>query len=154
MEVEVTRSVRRKKTVQARVVEGVLHVAIPAHFTQRQEAEWVEKMTERVQREAPPMDLTARAATLANRFGLPQPTEIVWSNRQNTQWGSCTPTTGRVRIARQVAVFPAWVVDYVIVHELAHLVEANHSKAFWELVDQYPLSERARGFLIAKSGDH
>jgi predicted metal-dependent hydrolase len=42
------------------------------------------------------------------------------------------------------------VRDYVIVHELAHLLIADHSAEFWSLVDRYPLTERARGFLIAK----
>jgi hypothetical protein len=39
------------------------------------------------------------------------------------------------------------VIDYVLVHELAHLLEVGHTPAFWEWVDRYPKAERAKGFL-------
>ena len=60
----------------------------------------------------------------------------------------CFHTLGLV--SARLAAYPRWVLDYVIVHELAHLVEASHGPAFWELVNRYPLAERARGYLIAK----
>jgi predicted metal-dependent hydrolase len=42
---------------------------------------------------------------------------------------------------------PAWVVDYVLLHELAHLLEAGHNRRFWQWVDRYPRAERAKGYL-------
>jgi hypothetical protein len=65
------------------------------------------------------------------------------------RFGSCSPSQGTIRISHRVAAMPAWVRDYVIVHELAHLVEPNHSRAFWDVVNRYTKTERARGYLIA-----
>lgn len=153
MQVEVKRSQRRHKTVQARMVDGVLEIAIPGRMSAAEEQHWVEVMRARFSRgtTAGDIDLPGRAAKLAAAYSLRGPAEIVWSERQKTLWGSCTPATGRVRIATRVAPFPDWVIDYVIVHELAHLTYSDHSAPFWELVDRYPLAERARGYLLAKS---
>jgi predicted metal-dependent hydrolase len=71
-------------------------------------------------------------------------------DNQRQRWGSCTPQDGTIRISSRVQGYPGWVVDAVIVHELAHLVEANHSPAFHALADRFPRQERATGFLIAK----
>ena len=152
MRVEVVRSPRRRKTVQARKVGDVLRVSIPATMTRKDEERWVGEMVRRFERraDAERIDLTARARLLAGRHGLPEPASIRWVDNQASRWGSCTIADRTIRLSSRLAPFPAWVVDYVIVHELAHLVEANHSAAFWALVDRYPMAERARGFLIAK----
>lgn len=153
MHVEVIRSERRFKTVAARVQDGVLRVSIPAGFTLAEEAHWVDAMQQRFRRQeqSERIDLNQRARRLAARHDLAEPAEVLWSERQKTRWGSCTPATGRVRIATRIAGFPSWVVDYVIVHELAHLTFPDHGPQFWGLVNRYPLAERARGYLIAKS---
>ncbi|MBT8217376.1 MAG: M48 family metallopeptidase [Acidimicrobiia bacterium] len=154
MRVEVKRSSRRRKTVEARLVDGTLRVAIPASMTKAEEAHWVEQMRKRFERrvDRDTISLPERARALAAKYQLPEPAEIVWSGRQTTRWGSCSVDTRRIRISDRLAGFPAWVVDYVIVHELAHLVEPGHTSPFWELVNAYPLAERARGYLLA-SGD-
>lgn len=153
MEVEVKRSTRRRKTVEARLVDGTLRVAIPSWMTAADEAHWVEVMSQRFSRKADTteIDLVARADGLAERFGLPSPAAITWSTRQNTRWGSCSVDTGRIRISDRLAGFPDWVIDYVIVHELAHLVESGHNRPFWTIVNRYPLAERARGYLMARA---
>lgn len=153
MDIEVIRSARRKKTVQARIVDGKLRVQIPDRFSAQEESHWVKVMSERLARKLDTVDrdLPARAARLARRHRLPEPASIVWSERQTTLWGSCTSTTGAIRISTLVAAYPDWVLDYVIVHELAHLEEANHSPAFWSLVSRYRFSEKAQGYLTAKS---
>ena len=154
MDVTVIRSPRRKKSAQARLVNGVLEVRIPARSSKAEEARLVAQFRRRFEREAAAdqVDLKVRAARLARRHGLPKPTEIRWVSNQAHRWGSCTPDTGVIRLSDRMAAFPTWVIDHVIVHELAHLVERGHGPAFHDLAGRYPLAERAEGFLIAKAG--
>jgi len=152
MPIEIVYSARRRKTVQATIVDGVIRVQAPARISKKELDSTVATLVERLERRhlADAVDLDERARRLARRFKLPQPESVQWAE-QRSRWGSCTPSTGSIRLSSRLAAWPPWVLDYVIVHELAHLVEFNHSPAFHALVDQYPLAERARGFLIAKS---
>lgn len=152
LEVRVTRSKKRKKTAQASVVQSVLEVRIPARCSREEEARLVEHFRAKFERSrtAALVDLDERAAELAERYDLPTPSSIRWVSNQRHQWGSCTPVDRTIRLSDRMAGFPRWVVDYVIVHELAHLVEADHGPAFWALVERYPKTERARGYLLAK----
>jgi predicted metal-dependent hydrolase len=154
VDVRVVRSAKRRKTVQARMVDGCLEVLIPARMSEREEAHWVEQMQGRFLRQvdAERIDLDRRATALARRYELPVPSSIRWVSNQRHRWGSCSPWNGEIRISDRLAAWPVWVLDYVIVHELAHLREAGHGPRFQALVDRYPRAERARGFLIAKSG--
>ena len=156
MQVEVVRSPRRRKTVQARQVGEVLRVSIPASMTVVEEEKWVAEMVRRMQRQASTdqIDLAQRAAALADRYELRQPLEIRWVDNQEWRWGSCTPADGTVRISSRLVKEPSWVLDYVIVHELAHLSVPRHDHRFWAIVHRYPLTERARGFLMARGGEH
>ncbi|MDQ6615295.1 MAG: M48 family metallopeptidase [Actinomycetota bacterium] len=152
MKVEVVRSSRRRKTVQARRVNGVLRVSIPASMTKVEEDRWVTEMVRRVERRqaTDEIDLERRAAELAARYRLTMPQSIRWVTNQEGRWGSCTPSDRTIRISSRLVGEPGWVLDYVIVHELAHLMISGHSPAFWDLVGRYPKAERARGFLIAR----
>lgn len=152
IEVEVIRSSRRKKTAQARLVGSTVEIRIPARCSPEEEQQLVEHFTDKFERarSAEAIDLGRRARKLAGRFALPEPISIRWVGNQHLRWGSCTPDDGTIRLSDRLAEYPTWVLDYVIVHELAHLRVAAHSAEFWELVGEYPLTERARGFLIAK----
>jgi hypothetical protein len=141
--------------VQAREVGGVLRVSIPAAMTAADEERWVAEMVRRMERRAATdgIDLTARAATLAERYGLPRPRAIRWVDNQEWRWGSCTPSDRTIRISSRLVGEPGWVLDYVIVHELAHLSVPRHDNRFWALVRRYPRAERAHGFLMARGLD-
>lgn len=153
MEVQVIRSSRRRRTVEAREVDGVIRVSIPATMTAVEERRHVEQLVGRLQQRSNtskvPLDQRSRA--LARRLGLPQPTSIRWVDNQSSRWGSCSVADRSIRISSRLVRFPLWVLDYVIVHELAHLAVPGHGPAFWELVNRYERTERARGFLLAKS---
>jgi predicted metal-dependent hydrolase len=155
VKVEVVRSARRRKTVQAREVGGVLRVSIPASMTVADEERWVAEMVRRMERRAVTdgIDLDARAEALADRYRLPRPAAIRWVDNQEWRWGSCTPSDRTIRISSRLAREPGWVLDYVIVHELAHLSAPRHDARFWALVGRYPRAERARGFLMARGLD-
>jgi len=152
MEVEVVRSAKRRKSVSARVVDGKIVVRMPQWMSKAQEAEYVAALVAKLERQqtATEVDLAKRAAELAARYDLPRPQSIRWVSNQHHRWGSCTPSTGEIRISDRIAAFPTWVLDAVVVHELAHLVHLHHSPEFWELANRYPKTERAYGFLIAK----
>jgi predicted metal-dependent hydrolase len=155
LDVSVTRSKRRKKTAEARLRGNVIDIRIPAAASAADEQRFVDHFVSKFEkrRRSALVDLEARARRLAADYGLPVPESIRWVSNQSQRWGSCTPTDGSIRLSDRLAAFPGWVIDYVIVHELAHLVEINHNPAFWALVEPYPLAERARGYLIAKSED-
>ena len=155
MEVVVVRSARRRKTVEAREVDGVIRVSIPAAMSAAEERRHVDRLVSRLarRRAAAEIDLTRRAADLAARYRLPRPAGIRWVDNQERRWGSCSPADHTVRISSRLARYPSWVVDYVIVHELVHLAEPGHTPRFWKLVNRYPRAERARGYLLAKGVD-
>lgn len=80
--------------------------------------------------EAMPL-LTERVAIHADRLGVPVP-RLGLSNAK-TRWGTCSES-GRVTLNWRLVHFRLEIIDYVIVHELAHLIELNHSRHFWALV--------------------
>lgn len=154
-QVRVIRSSKRKKTSAARVVDGVIEVRIPSFLNAEREAEVVADLVRRVRKSLAvadtPIDLVERARTLAADYDLPQPEDIRWVTNQDSLWGSCTTGRGTIRISSRLARAPEWVVDYVVLHELTHLVEANHGPRFHELMRRYPRHDRAEGFLEAMS---
>lgn len=129
-------------------------VLVPARLSRREEREWVDTMLERLsaqEQRRRPTDtrLHARARTLARRYldGAVDPVTVRWAGNQGSRWGSCTPSNRTIRISTRLKGMPGWVLDYVLVHELTHLLEAAHTARFWELVARYPRADRARGYL-------
>jgi predicted metal-dependent hydrolase len=157
-EVEVRRSTRRRSTVSAHREDGRIVVLIPDSFTPAEEAEWVETMVARIeQRERrsalSDAELLERARSLSDAYlgGLAVPESVRWVGNQNARWGSCTVGDRTIRLSVRLQAMPGWVLDYVLVHELSHLLEPGHDAAFWAWVDRYPQAERAKGYLLGWS---
>jgi predicted metal-dependent hydrolase len=157
-EVEVRRSKRRRRTVSAYREGDIIVVLIPASMSKKDEAKWVADMVARIERKESrrkPSDdeLLARAAALNDTWlgGLATPGSVRWVSNQKSRWGSCTPGDRSIRLSVRLQQMPAWVVDYVLIHELAHLLEPGHDANFWAWVDKYPQAEKAKGYLLGWS---
>jgi hypothetical protein len=67
----------------------------------------------------------------------------VFLKNQRTLWGSCS-TRGNLNFNRVLAEVPGEVLDYVVIHELAHLKEMNHSRRFWAVVEAFCPEQKER----------
>ena len=161
--VQVRRSTRRRRTVAAYRDGDVVVVLIPARFSLAEEREWVQKMLARLdsrerraRRRRGDGELETRARQLARAYfdDRVRPVSVRWVSNQRGRWGSCTPADGTIRLSDRLRGMPDWVIDYVLVHELAHLRVPGHGPEFWSLVDRYPRAQRARGYLegVAAAG--
>lgn len=146
---------RRRRTVAARLRAGVLELLVPDWMSQAERQRWAEVMSRRLQRRAErsrPSDerLAGRARALNEKHfgGRLRWTSIAFAEMSHL-WGSCTFTSGAIRIARRAASLPDWVLDYLLVHEMSHLEHSDHGLAFHEMENRYALTERARGYLMA-----
>ncbi len=152
--VEVRRSTRRRRTVSAYRDGDKVVVMLPSRLSKAEEEQWIatllERLEERERRRRPSdADLELRAHELSRRYlgGNAVPASVRWVDNQRTRWGSCTPDDATIRLSTRLRGMPGWVVDYVLVHELAHLLIPGHGPDFWDLVGNYPKAERARGYL-------
>ena len=152
--VEVRRSARRRRTVSAYRDGDRTIVLLPARMSAAEEQRWVtvmlEKLAAQESRRMPGDDeLTARAERLSEQYlhARAVPDTVRWVTNQNSRWGSCTPAEGSIRLSHRLQGMPEYVIDYVLLHELAHLLVPGHGPQFWKLLESYPRTERARGFL-------
>lgn len=152
--VEVRRSSRRRRTVSAYREGDRTIVLIPARMSEAEEQRWITVMLDKLAaQESKRMlgdgELAERAGRLSQQFldGRARPASVRWVTNQNTRWGSCTPAEGSIRLSHRLQGMPEYVLDYVLLHELAHLLVPGHGPRFWRLLESYPRTERARGYL-------
>lgn len=157
-QVEVRRSKRRRQTVSAYRDGEKVVVLLPARMSRAEEQKWVAEMISRLQRSetrrrSPAREsdeaLLQRCAELSEEYldGRAQPRSIRWVPPMRTRWASCTPSSKTIRVSDRLRDVPSWVLDYVLVHELTHLLVPGHGADFWKWVNRYPKTERAVGYL-------
>lgn len=151
-DVEIRRSARRKRTVKAYRDGDKIVVLMPEHLSPDEEAAHVESLVATIRRKETSLtdaELADRAAELSAQWlgGRARPTSVRWVTNQAKRWGSCSSHDRTIRLSDRLHGMPQWVVDYVLLHELAHLIEANHGPAFHALLAEFPHTERAKGFL-------
>ncbi|HEX5847293.1 MAG: M48 family metallopeptidase [Rhodoplanes sp.] len=96
-------------------------------------------------------DLEAAARAYAARLGLTL--KRISIRDQTSRWGSCS-TTGALSFSWRLILAPRHVLDYLAAHEVAHLVEMNHSARFWRLLDRIcPDMRRAKVWLDLNGAD-
>ncbi|WP_083974792.1 M48 metallopeptidase family protein [Kitasatospora mediocidica] len=152
--VEVRRSARRSRTVSAYREGDRTIVLIPARMSSAEEHRWVAQMIDRLaaqesRRTLGDEALAERAHLLSRAYlgGRARPEQVRWVTNQNTRWGSCTPSERTIRLSHRLQGMPEYVLEYVLLHELAHLLVPDHGPRFWALLEAYPRTERARGYL-------
>ncbi len=148
------RSARRKRSISARREGDKTVILMPAHLSKDEEDRHIASLLKRLDRKdrsASKSDegLAELAAALNRTYfsGAATPSSLRWVTNQNSRWGSCSTQEKSIRLSHRLQPMPTWVIEAVLMHELAHLLEPNHGRAFWALVNRYPKAERARGFL-------
>jgi Protein of unknown function DUF45 len=152
--VEVRVSARRRKTSEARWVGGRIVVSLPAHLSGEAREKTIAWLVDRLVAKHPlrraigDSELMARCEALSDRYRIgARPTSVRWVTNQMSRWGSCSSHSGEIRISHRLRSVPEWVLDAVLVHELAHLVHPNHSPAFHQLANGYTRHKDAGIFL-------
>jgi predicted metal-dependent hydrolase len=151
--VEVRASAKRRSTVSASWEDGRIVVLVPSRLGTAERDKVVDELVQRLLRRAPMLHsddraLEERTIKLADRYldGV-RANSVRWVGNQKKRWGSCCPSTGHIRVSNRLRPVPPWVLDAVLVHELAHLLEPNHSKRFRALASRYPRMDDADIFL-------
>jgi predicted metal-dependent hydrolase len=152
--VEIRQSARRRRTVSAYRDGERTVVLVPARMSRAERERWAAEMVAKLDaREARtrPSDegLMQRAEQLSRRYlhGRARPVSVRWAPNQNSRWGSCTIEDATIRLSTRLQGLPEWVIDYVLLHELAHLLVPGHGQDFWKLLEEYPRTQRAWGYL-------
>lgn len=174
-EIPVVITRRRTSRLSIRVTkEGEVRVSAPWYLSKHtieafieSHKEWIARAKERVSKQQAgrsafydQLDISTpalRKAAVARLDAIVQPLISSYSSRMGvspsgvsyraskTRWGSCNPRTRKINFSLYLLLLPDWCTEHIVVHELAHLIEANHSPRFYAIMDRhYPRWREAR----------
>ena len=152
IKIQIIKSRKRRKTISAHLVKNTLIVRSPYFLPKWQENKIIGKFIETLRNRKDiksDKSLHKRALYLYEKYLHKSPLSftICWTKKQQKTYGTCNQIRKHIRISERIKYLPLWVTDYIIIHELAHLIAPNHSKEFWKLVFRYEKSLKAKGFL-------
>ncbi|MBN1969005.1 MAG: M48 family metallopeptidase [Candidatus Delongbacteria bacterium] len=156
--VEIIYSRKRKKTISAELNEdrSILRVLAPYGISQKILSPIIEKLKNKtLKKRVKDSDeyLLKRSESINKNFfsGNLKNFTIYYSGKIGKgSWGLCNLLDREIKLNKELSEYPEWVIDYVIMHEMTHLIVSGHNKEFWDIVNRYDKTERAIGFLIAK----
>ncbi len=153
-DVEVRRSTRRRRSVTAYREGGRTIVVVPHRMARADIAEYVVELVGRLdarekRSRRTDSQLHARALELSHRYldDRAVPRTVRWVSNQKRRWGSCTPVDSAIRLSDRLQPMPEHVVDYVLLHELVHLLVPGHGPDFEAWMQRYPRLLESRAFL-------
>ncbi len=149
---------RLRKTARWLMRNNNITLRVPPAMTPAQVNQLIEDITPRIvrqrkraRRQTDP-NLMERAEALNQQYfgGELAWHSIRWVKNMEHRLGSCTTggtTDGDIRISERIRNWPAYVVDYVVAHEICHRKYPHHGQEFWDYLARYPQVERALGFI-------
>lgn len=158
MDYEIRRSKRRKKSVGAYREQGKTIIVAPVRMSLKEvhgyAQELIERLNSQYEKLASNELLEERARYLTKTYldvdvfeVHPVSVNVQWVTNQNSQWGSCTPSDGKIRISHRIQGMPQYVVDAVLLHELIHLLVADHSPRFYAYLERFADYKIAKEYL-------
>ncbi len=140
-----------KKSHNARLHNGIIHLELSKHDNEAHTQKAIKHLLSRVIAKDYKSDIVRRVNEINNLYFRKEIKSVNLKLNQ-TNWGSCS-SKGNVNLSTRLLFAPEEVIDYVIIHELAHLIEMNHSSRFWKLVED-AMPNYKESELWLKKNDH
>lgn len=121
-----------RKTHSGKLKNGVIHLSLSQNDTEAHLQKSIKSLLSRLVAQDFLPQITRKVNEL-NRLYFQQPIQSVHLKYTQSNWGSCS-SKRNINLSTRLLFAPEPVIDYVIIHELAHLIEMNHSPRFWKLV--------------------